>query len=400
MNGFFSVSESPRRSLPILVPACGACGLLKKCQSPKMVTDGEGRKRILIVGESPGLDEDREGKPFIGKSGRFLRDKLSGLGIDLRKDCWITNAIICHPERNELPDKSIDHCRPNLLNTIKELKPEKIILLGGPAVKSLIGWLWKEDVGGIGRWVGWKIPCQRLNCWIAPTWHPAFILRSEGKAESQVAELLMERHLSEAIKLKGRPWDVVPDYKKQVQCIYSAENAANWIKTTFSRGVPVAWDIETHGLKPENDMEIYSCSLSDGMETISFPWQGEVIQAMKEWLQSDVPKIGFNCKFEDRWSRRILKVNVRNWIWDGMLAAHLLDNRPAVTGLKFNAFIHLGQESYNDTVAPFLKSSGGSNTRNRIKEADLGQVLVYGGLDALLEYKVAMIQAKQMGVKL
>ena len=363
-----------------------------------MKVSGKGEKSILIVGEAPGFNEDQEGKPFVktGKSGKFLRDKLSRLGIDLFRDCWTTNAAICYPGK-ELPDKAVDHCRPNLLNTIKELKPEKIILLGAPAVKSLIGHLWKEDAGGIGRWVGWQIPCQRYNCWVCPTWHPAFILRSEGKAESQVAELLMERHLSEAIKLKGRPWDVVPDYKKQAQCIYDAGNAANWIKTTFSRGASVAFDYETYGLKPENDMEIYSCSLSDGMETISFPWQGEVIQAMKEWLQSDVPKIGWNCKYEDRWSRRILKVTVKNWIWDGMLSAHLLDNRPGVTGLKFNAFIHLGQEDYDSEVSPFLKS-GNSNTRNRIREADLERVLLYGGLDAILEYKVAQIQAKKLGV--
>src|SRR5688572_19001707 len=82
------------------LPKCGRCGLFKHCKSPKMLPAGEGRRKILVIGESPGNEEDDRGEPFVGKSGRHLRDVLEQVGIDLRKDCLLTNSLICHPEGN------------------------------------------------------------------------------------------------------------------------------------------------------------------------------------------------------------------------------------------------------------------------------------------------------------
>jgi hypothetical protein len=77
-----------------------------------------------------------------------------------------------------------------------------------------------------------------------------------------------------------------------------------------------------------------------------------------------------------------------------MIAAHLLDNTPGITGLKFQSFILLGQESYDDHIKPFFKSKGKSRF-NRIKELDLNELLLYGGLDSLLTYKIAMKQINE-----
>ena len=76
-----------------------------------------------------------------------------------------------------------------------------------------------------------------------------------------------------------------------------------------------------------------------------------------------------------------------------MLAAHVLDNRPGITSLKFQAFVLLGQENYNSHIKPFLKAKKGSKF-NRIHELDLNDLLLYGGLDSYLEYWVAMKQIK------
>lgn len=401
MNGFLSESIlRASKAPPSLVPRCGACGLRKQCRSPVMPVDGEGRRKILIVGEAPGKEEDEKGQPFVGPTGGLLRDTLAKLGIHLRKDCWLTNAARCRPPKNQLPEKTIEYCRPLLTQAIDELKPEVIIPLGTAAVKSLIGWLWKEDPGAGGRWVGWQIPCQRINAWVCPTWHPAALLHGEKEKENAVRKKLFEEHLRAAGRKKGRPWKDVPDYRKQIQVVYDPAGAPMWLDTLRKRNTPLAFDFETDRLKPDHkDSRIVCCSVSDGHVSVAFPWHGEAITAMRELLRSDVPKVGYNSKFEDRWCRKEFGFGVRNWVWDGMLAAHVLDNRMGVKGLKFQAFVQLGQESYDDHIEPFLEGKG-SNEPNRIKEIDLGQLLLYCGLDSLLEHRVAVKQAKQLGVEL
>lgn len=409
MDGFFSESELFVKSPPSLLPACGVCKLFEQCNSPKMPVSGEGRRKILVLGEGPGRNEDIQGKQFVGESGRFLVDKFARCGVDFRRDCWVTNSVICRPTRkdekgqvrNRKPtDKEISYCRPNLIQTINELQPEIIIPLGSVAVKSLIGWLWKGDVGSIERWLGWKIPCQKLNAWITPNWHPAAIGYEEKNKE--VMEKLFEKHLSRALKLKGRPFKKVPDYLSQVQCIYDPDEAAEAIrKITKDNPSLVAFDYETNCLKSDSDVaKIVSCSLSDGETTIAYPWVGEATKATKEFFVSDVAKVAANAKFEIRWTRSKLGVWIKNIVFDTMQAAHILDNRKAITSVKFQAFVLLGQPSYNDHIEPFLEAPRklGGNAINRIDDINLRQLLVYNGLDSLLEILIARKQMKKLGV--
>lgn len=401
MNGFFSLSElsSGRKAIPLL-PQCGKCQLFEGCKSPKIPVDGQGQKKILIIGEAPGADEDDCGKPFVGPAGQLLQKYLAKIGIDLRRDCWITNSCICRPKENKLPPKAIGYCRPNLIDTIKKLKSNVIIPLGGTAIESLLGWLWKEKVGAIGRWVGWQIPCQSINAWICPTWHPSYLQRMGG-GEGTVQGVLFENHLRAASKLEGRPWQEVLNWKKEVFPVMDSGIACMDLKQFIKEDKPIAFDIETTCLKPDSKQaEIVSCSVSDGNKTISFPWTSDSIVLIKELLESKTPKIGYNSKFETRWMFK-QGINVRNWIWDGMLAAHILDNRPGICGLKFQSFVQLGIDSWDDAIKPFLQAEPeGGNNQNRIRQVNLEKVLVYGAIDSLVEYKIAELQMKKMGVKI
>ncbi len=399
MEGFLQTLPE-RRSAPTRLPRCGSCGLKDSCLSPKMPVSGKGKRKILIVGEAPGVSEDARGEQFVGKAGQYLRKVCAEVGIDLREDCWLTNAIICWPGKgNPTPtDKQILWCRPNLLNTIAALEPHAVVLVGGSAVKSLIGHLWREDVGAVSRWVGWKIPLQRFNAWVCPSYHPSYCMREEDE-NNQIPRKFLVRHLREVSLAQGRPWDKVPAFAEGVRVVLDPVPAASILRQMSRNGVPVAVDYETDRLKPDApDARIVSFAASDGETTISCPWHGEVIEAAHELLQSGVPKIGANVKFEIRWSMKEFRNPPRNWLWDTMLAAHALDTRPGICGLKFQAFTQLGQEPWDDDVKPYLEGAGG-NGKNRIHEADLGRLLKYGGLDALLEWKLARIQMKQMGVK-
>lgn len=396
--GFFAKSTLLASKLrQSLVPKCGACGLYKLCENPKMPPSGRGKRRILVVGEAPGADEDEQGVQFVGRTGQHLRRVMSKVGIDSKRDVWFTNSLICRPPNNETPDdKKIDYCRPNLLRTIDELKPDVIILLGSVAVKSLLGSIWREDVGSISRWVGWKIPCQKINAWICPTWHPSYLLRMK----EPILDRSFEKHLEAAGELEGKPFDVVPDYRKRVTNLYNPEEAASFIRDMIRRGGPIAFDYEGNMLKPDwSDWKIVSCSVCwKGKQTIAYPWVGEAIKATGELLDSELPKVASNMKLEDRWTRRYFGYPVRNWKWDTMLAAHILDVRRDITSIKFQSFVQLGQESYDDHIKPLLRTKGDNRVNQILKEVNMDELLLYNGLDSLLEYLVAKKQMKQLGV--
>lgn len=405
MQGFFA------KSLPVTrgtfrTPRCGACGLYRKCQSPKMPVAGRGLRKILVVGESPGEVEDSQGKPFVGPAGQRLQQGLRKAGVDLFRDCWVTNAARCRPPKNEMPPKAVEFCRPYLIQAVEELKPETIILLGGEAVESLIGYLWREDAGGVMRWAGFKIPCQRFNCWIAPTFHPSFVLRKEDP----VADLIFDRHLKEACELNlatakdgnRRPWGEAPDWKSNCRVELDDAKAAKELYLIRTEESCVSFDFETTCLKPDGPhAEVVCCSVSTEDRSIAFPWRGRSVEVTREIISDpQISKIGFNLKFEDRWSRRKLGVRVRGAVWDGMLAAHALDSRPGITSLKFQAFALLGQEDWSGHVRPYLEADGGGNAPNRVRQVDVEELCIYCGLDSLLEYKVAEVQAKMLGVEL
>lgn len=395
-GGFFSRSEMMVVRAPLLgIAQCGACGLLTKCQSPKMPVDGRGRRRVMITGEAPGAREDEEGRPFVGKSGAYLDSVLTKLGVDMRRDCWLTNAAVCRPPGNDLDPKAVDYCRPNLLKAIADHKPDTIILLGGTAVDSLLGHLWKDDVGGINRWAGFRIPNHKPNCWICPTFHPSYLLREKDP----VLDAMFRRHLRAAFAADGSPWpDGPPDYESQVEVILDADEAA--ARVDRYRAGLVAFDFETDRLKPDHrDSDLVACSVCwEGQETVSFPWRGAVRAAMLELFENpDVGKIASNLKMEERWCRARLGVRVRGWDWDTMLGAHALDPRGRVTGLKFQAYARLGCPDYSTHIKPFLESTDKGGT-NRVREVGITSLLRYCGLDSLLEYHVAEHQKKEMGV--
>jgi uracil-DNA glycosylase family 4 len=399
-TGFFLAGRTKPQSKQVgLVPACGACGLHKTCQSPKMPVSGSGELGILVVGEAPGETEDEENTQFVGKTGKFLRQTVSRLGFDLDHDCWKTNALACRPPKNRKPTVTeIEACRPLVVQAIKELKPRTIILLGGAATESVIGHLWKAATGGVSTWAGFQVPCQRPNVWICPTYHPSHVVREDN----ETLTLWWERHLEAALNLVGRPWEQVPEWEKEVRVEMNPERAARIVRKIAGMETgAVAFDYETTTLKPDTPWsEVVSCAVTYGKEkpevTVAFPWLPETRAAMQELIRSPIPKIAQNMKFEDRWSLKEYGHPVRNWVWDTLLAEHLIDNRQGICGLKFQAFAHLGFPQYNDHIEPYLAGEG-ARGKNQIRKLDPTELLKYNGLDALLEWHLALKQVQMLG---
>lgn len=423
----FSKSKALQsRKPPSLIPKCGACGLYKGCNSPKMEVSGKGRKKILVVGEAPGENEDDKGIQFCGRAGRHLEDTLMGLGIDMRRDCWLTNALICRPPDNASPTtEQIEYCLPNLRRTIKELKPVVIIPVGYPATKAVLKDPWQQTVDKISVWTGWRIPCQLYNAWICPNFHPSYILRELKQAKSGTAvDLLFERHLKRAVAKTKRPWKEVPDYASQVEVLLDSNDAIPILKMFRKKGGVISFDYETSMLKPDynysraNQGHVKTVSVCwRGERTIAFPFTGPAMFDFIKLLESDCPKISHNLKFEDRWtSGNIhnkwvkseddkghhepdpLHPTVKNWAWDSMVNAHLADNRRGITALDFQAFIHFGQTPWGLHISPFLHAEG-SYEPNKIDQVDLSDLLLYNGLDSLLAYMITQKQRKMFGFK-
>ena len=106
-------------------------------------------------------------------------------------------------------------------------------------------------------------------------------------------------------------------------------------------------------------------------------------------------------KFEDTWLKVMYDIDVVPWVWDTMLAAHVLDNRPGITGLKFQSYVQFGVESYDDDVAPYIRSDD-PDTPNRVMEcmaspAMREKLMVYCGIDSLLTRRLALVQARELG---
>lgn len=353
-----------------------------------MPHSGKGRRGILIVGEAPGRNEDEQGLQFVGKAGERLEEELRRLGVDMRRDCWITNALICRPPGNAIPDlRMIDYCRPNLMRTISELQPHTIILLGGSAVRSLIGDVWRENPGALGRWVGFNIPDQKLNAWLCPTYHPSYLEREKN----QVLDLYFRRHLEEAFSHESRPWETIPDWYSKIEVIQDPDEAATALDEFEQEGGEIAYDEENNCIKPETTGGRVICaSVSSKRRTIAYPWHGKAIEATKRLLHSDrVGIIAAQMKHEDRWTRFEFGRGIRHLIWDTVVAAHVIDNREGgICSLKFQAYVNLGMPSYDDHIKQFLKSRGDSKINRIREEIDMSQLMKYCGFDTFLTRKL------------
>lgn len=166
--------------------SCDTCGLYSKCQGPVPAT-GPTNSRLVIVGESPGKDEDIKGEPFVGDTGRLLNYMLQEANIK-RYSCYITNAIKCFPNNTKLTVKHADYCKPILLKELLQLpNVECIIAFGNFATSSLIERTGITDLNGYW-WEYNNIPVLSLV-------HPAHTLRNLAEVEIQI------KHLSKVHKV-------------------------------------------------------------------------------------------------------------------------------------------------------------------------------------------------------
>jgi DNA polymerase len=137
--------------------------------------DGNPEGRVMMVGEAPGADEDRIGKPFMGRSGQLLDRMLAGVGLD-RSEVYIANVVPWRPPGNRTPTpQEISICRPFIERQIELADPEFLVCLGGPAAQTLLS-IKDGILKTRGRWFTYRTQDGR-EIRTLPTLHPAYLLR-------------------------------------------------------------------------------------------------------------------------------------------------------------------------------------------------------------------------------
>ena len=155
---------------------------------------------LFIIGEGPGAEEDQRGEPFVGRAGQLLDKMLAAAGLTGR--VFITNTVFWRPPGNRTPTLAEQAvCAPFLERAIQLVNPKMLLLVGGPAAKSML----KKEEGILalrGRWFEWKSSDQALEIPAMPTLHPAFLLRQPGAKKKAWSDLLT---LTERLDRPHRP---------------------------------------------------------------------------------------------------------------------------------------------------------------------------------------------------
>jgi len=153
---------------------------LRRTATHTVHTDGHPQARVMLIGEAPGRDEDRLGRPVVGRSGQLLDRMLEAIGLDRKAEeperaVLISNVIFWRPPGNRKPTEAeAAHCLPWLIRTIELVQPEVIVCLGATPAQRLTG-----RTQGIlklrGNWLEYELGERRIP--LLPTLHPAYLLR-------------------------------------------------------------------------------------------------------------------------------------------------------------------------------------------------------------------------------
>lgn len=174
------------------VSQCKKCEQLAPTRTQTVFGEGNVNTKLVFVGEAPGENEDKQGRPFVGKAGKKLDSVLERFNIQ-REDVYICNILKCRPPNNRVPTpQEACNCDPFLKFQLKVINPKFIVCLGATATRYLL----KMDapIGQLrGKWYLYKD--ERVDAAVLCTYHPSYLCRNPS-AEDEVVkdlQLLIER---------------------------------------------------------------------------------------------------------------------------------------------------------------------------------------------------------------
>ncbi len=156
---------------------------LKKGARSTVFADGTPNARVMIIGEAPGRDEDREGRPFVGRAGQLLDKMLAAINLDRASSVYITNVLPWRPPQNRDPKPDeIAMLKPFLDRHVALAKPDILVLMGNISCRAMLG---RQGITRLrGQWT------QALDLPTLPMFHPAYLLRNPQAKREAWADLL------------------------------------------------------------------------------------------------------------------------------------------------------------------------------------------------------------------
>lgn len=326
---------------------CNKCGLYTQVTTPLIYGSGDIHSNILIIGEAPGFEEDRQGIPFIGRSGALLRNVLNAIGVSV----YISNAVKCRPigadNKNREPSpKELDCCSVFTHELILKLKPKVILLLGSRAVHQIL-----QITTPMTALRAYTFYHNLYNAYIVATYHPSFLLRNEDKMYQQ--DFVDDVQRAASLVFKTRPRKIQLNLKTLDDPFEIKEYLNEVLKSP-----EVAIDIETLGTDAHNSpiTDISFCIQSGS--GVHIKWQNVIpyFNLLKDILESkNIIKIFHNSQFELSFFKN-LGIDVQLPIFDTMLAFHCISSsfegksNAALYGLKTLAWIYTTEGGYQHVL--------------------------------------------------
>ena len=173
---------------------------LKKTALNFVFGEGNPASRIMLIGEGPGADEDRQGRPFVGRSGQLLDRMLAAIGLSSRETYYITNVTPWRPPGNRTPtDTEVAVLRPFLMRHIELVDPALIVTLGGLPTKTLLNK--PEGITRLrGKFLPFKTEDSKPEIKVMPVFHPAALLRNPAQKAFSWQDMLK---VKEFLKTNG-----------------------------------------------------------------------------------------------------------------------------------------------------------------------------------------------------
>jgi uracil-DNA glycosylase family 4 len=291
--------------------------------------------RFMFVGEAPGYQESREGRPFVGESGQLLNKLIAKAGLR-RENVFVTNGVRCQPpvinKKQQKPKKpSIVACRSHLKREIELVKPDLIFALGNVPLESLTGSSGITKLRGSmtqtsKKFFGVEIP-------VMPTFHPAYALREPAHEKDIVFDILT------GLRSIDGGFNVVDTDFKLYQTFGSPDPSAPFW----------SWDIETNARELDDpDLCVWMISIDDGTNIVMFQslYVQDAVDIMERYLKAGGQLVGQNASAFDRMViKKLYGTNLRTH--DTQLLWHLLDEE-AATNLQSQAIRTIGVAPWKD----------------------------------------------------
>lgn len=364
--------------------------------------DGPSTAKLVAVGEAPGADEERIGRPFVGPSGKMVDNLIKIAGSD-RRCVYVTNVVKIRPPGNRIKDlpllgKSIDDFIPQLHEEIRQINPNCILAFGNTALTALTG---KK---GIEKYRGSILQANFGQYKVISTLHPASILHGEmdGKMKSWKDLTYIQWDVNRAVKQSQFPDLCLP--QRQLMVCRNAQHLYQFLKQ-YSGCDLMSVDIETYRTVPIciglafNRDSAMSIPLTNYPENSGMTYEdlADCFHQVCEVMADDkIRKIGQNFKFDERLLHTCINgtcsfgIITRNFYFDTLLAFRVL--YPELNGsLQFSTSVM--------TEEPYYKDEG--REYNPLRDR-LDRLLLYNAKDAAVTFEVyeqCLKELKQRGLE-